>query len=586
MTTRLIRFAPYALFAGLMVLPNMAFADPLEGMLTDGLTGYPIEGSVVRIAGTALTTTTDAEGRWSFDLPEGVYQVDFESTLGSEVHKTSLVRQAVPQYKPANARHYTSWFSEQGLPASSTPMGVPTTSGKLPADAPDTIVLPDPVTSPLALTVTDPIPRRIRVGRRQRPEEGCRNNPVIAIEEMDIDDYVKGVLPPEIGVFQSIPGALETYKAFGIAAKSYGLWFMLTYDESNRRNVDNPLPPDNYTWFHIDDTACNQRYSDERLTITTQAAEAVANKILVKKNEPSVLDKLEYAASCGRHGTLPEYGTTSALVPDMPPVNACAGRWCGHDSCAGHEDNPNLAGSDRCLVRGMCQWGTASWGESGRDYIWILQHYQPNLELRDLQGTEPVTEVEIRGYVYTRTEDIPGSALPGIDVTLNTGQSTTTNTQGVFSFTGVPLAQGSVTLTVNTPGYAMASQDKQLVSGEINWASIQLVESNQGGVDMGMRPVDMGTPTGELDMGSVPMPLDQGMTPGSPSPDQGGGGVAPTPGVAPEQDDDFAQILTTSSGVDGGCAHTTGSRAPIAPLAACLGLCFGMMCWRRRRDVA
>lgn len=571
MTIRHCAIAALTSVASLVCLPGLASADPLEGVLTDALTGYPVEGGLVRVAGTTHEVTTDAQGRWAFDLPRGVYQIDVDATLGAQAHHVSLVRQHVPQYKPAHARLYTTWYSDQGVPTSSTPMGVPTTSGALPSDAPDSIKLPMPSSNPLHLTVSDPIPRRIRVGRRERPEEGCRDNPIIAIEEMDIDEYVKGVLPPEIGVFRSIPGALETYKAFGVAAKSYGLWFMLTYDESNRRVVDAPLPPDNHTWFHIDDTACNQRYSDERLTLTTQAADAIANQILVKKGEPGTLDKLEYAASCGRHGTLPEYGTTSALVPDVPPINGCAGSWCGHDTCAGHEDNPNLAGSDRCLVRGICQWGTASWGESGKDYLWILSHYQPNLELRDLQGTEPVNDVEVRGYVYTLTEDIPGSALPGMNVALSDGQSTTTDAQGTFSFSSVPLMLGNVTLTASGSGYITTTQDKQLTAGEINWASVLIVPEGGTALDMGA-PRDMGS---TQDMAAGPTrDMGQGSTPG----DQGG-----TPSVDQGQSDpdEFDELLTTSSGIEGGCTQSApGKGSPVGP--GLLGL-LGLL-WARRKS--
>lgn len=547
LTTHTLMTHGLPLLAGCMILcsSSAALAEPLEGSLTDALTGYPVEGALVTVAGTNHTTHTDHEGKWSFDLPQGEYQIDFEANLEQKPSKVSLVRQVVPQYKAAQAHIYTSWFADQGLPASTTPMGIPTSSGALPDDAPHSIQLPGQ-NNPLALTVTDPIPRRIRVGRRQSPENGCSNNPVVAIEEMDIDDYVKGVLPPEIGVFQSIEGSSETYKAFGIAAKSYGLWFMLTYDESNRRTVDAPLPPNNYTWFHIDDTACNQRYSDERLGITTAAAEAVANQILVKKGEPQTLDKLEYAASCGKHGTLPEYGTTSALVPDDPTVNACAGSWCGHNTCAGHEDNPNLAGSDRCLVRGMCQWGTASWGASGKDYIWILEHYQPNLELRSLEVAD--ASVTVQGYVYTDPNDITGTVIVGADVSLDDGQSTLSNEQGLFIFNEVPVDAGTITVTASAAGYITNAQTKMLTEGETNWVSVQLVadsaDSDMGGGTGGGQ--DQGGQPSSSDMGSSPStPQDQGTTPSDPTGED-------------ENGENFDQLLTTSSGIDGGCNHTPG----------------------------
>ena len=524
--------------------PSQASAETLQGSLRDAMTGAPISGSEVVIEETPWRTTTDEQGRWELDLPPGRYTVTFTSRLGEETHRTELVRQHVPQIKPAEARHYTTWFVERGVPVSEHPMGVPTSSGQLPKEAPEAIRLPGGGggggVDPLTLTVADPIPRRIRVGRRARPKEGCRDNPVVAIEEMDIDEYVEGVLPPEIGVFQRIPGALETYKAFGVAAKSYGLWFMLTYDEDNRREVDAPLPPEGYTWFHIDDTACNQRYSDERLALTSEAAEAVADQILVKRGEAEVLDKLEYAASCGGHGTLPEYGSVEALVPDEPPVNACAGSWCGHDRCAAHQDNPFVPGDDRCLVRGICQWGAASWGAAGQDYLWILTHYQPNLELRSLQPDEQALEVEVRGYVYLDVQRIEASAVSGVEVTLSDGQRAVTDAQGVFSFERVALIEETLTLTASAPGYVTATRTKPLSPGEVNWASIQIMEERSGSPMEGPEEPLEGMGERASDMG----------------PSEDLGAVAP---VVDERDD-FDHLVTRSPGLDGGCAQ-----APQAP---------------------
>ena len=467
--------------AATLIMTTPAAADPLEGTLTDALTGAPIPGAEVRVTGTSFTTFTDDEGRWQFDLEPGTYTIELSASTGSELQRSRLVNQYVPQIKHANAHVFTSTFHDQGLPPRAEPLGVPGKSGMLPAEMPDTISL-YPDANPLALNVPNPIPRRIRVGRRQHPENGCRNNPIIAIEEMDIDEYVKGVLPPEIGVFQSIPGAAEVYKQFAIAAKSYGLWFMLYYDADNRRDAGGALPPNNYTWFHIDDTACNQRYSDQRMTITTDAAEAVANKVLVKKGEPGVLDKLEYAASCATHGTLPEYGSVDALVPDDAPENACAGSWCGHNNCAGHEDNPHVPGDDRCLVRGICQWGSASWGKSGKDYLWMLSHYQPNLELMDLDtGMIEAQTVTVRGFVYSDPADITGSAISTATVSLSDGQSQDVSDAGEFSFQMVPLELGAVTVTASAPGYISGTRDKMLEAGVDNYASIQLTAEASSG---------------------------------------------------------------------------------------------------------
>lgn len=572
-----------ALMTCILLTAGSAMADPLEGSLTDAATGIPIEGAVVRVMGTNLEVTTDAQGRYAFDLPHGKYELELVANVGGEVQRSRMVNQYVPQFKNASAHVFTSYFLDMGVPRVPGSPGLPAGSGQLPSDAPDSIKLPTP--NPAALTVTEPIPRKIRVGRRQRPEEGCRDNPVIAIEEMDIDEYVKGVLPPEIGVFRSIPGAAEVYKEFAIAAKSYGLWFMFTYDASNRRNTS-ALPPNNFTWFHIDDTACNQRYSDQRLDITTSSANAVANKILVKKGDRNTLDKLEYAASCGKHGTLPEYGSKNALVPDNPSVSSCVGSWCGHNGCAAHEDNPHVPGDDRCLVRGICQWGSASWGEDGKDYLWMLDHYQPNLEIRDLMDDQepPATSVELKGYLYTDANDVVGTSLPGLTVTLSNGATTTSNESGLYSFSMVPLDLGTVSLTVSAPGYEVATRDKELIPGEANWASLQLVPTGQ------MPPGNNTTPPGNNDSppnNATPnnnTPAPNNTTPSgnntTPPVDMGGNGQT-TPGGANGQAQ-LGPLVTESPGIEGGCAQ--GALPSGTPRGALLVALFGLFAiWRRQK---
>ena len=556
--------------AGLAVVmvPLGVAAEPLKGSLTDAVTGVGIAGATVRVLGTHHEVKTDALGRWAFELPRGVYEVELSAVVDGEVQVSRLVRQYVPQIKGAEAYVFTTRFYEQGVPARAEPVGLPAGSGHAPVGSPDSlpIVAPEAASSVLDLTIPGSIPRRIRVGRRERPTEGCSNNPVIAIEEMDLDEYVRGVLPPEIGVFRNIPGASEVYKTFALAAKSYGLWFMLYYS-GDRQRTTAPLPPNNYDWFHIDDTACNQRYSDQRLTITTQAADAVLNKLLTKRGNTSSLDKYEYAASCGKHGTQPEH--QSALVPDQPSVSSCVGSWCGHNSCAGHADNPDVPGSDRCLVRGICQWGAASWGEAGKDYLWMVQHYQPNLQITDLTATPLPRAVTLTGYVYTDPSDITGTGVGGVSVQLSDGQSAVTSAAGVFQFEAVALDQGTVTLTASKPGYLDASRDKELVEGTTNWASFQLSVDEDYMPDMGAPPADMGQPedmASAQDMGAAPVDMSAGQDMAS-AQDMGAdaGGLSK-----------LGPLLSTSPGIDGGCACRQAPGRPggaLGVVALGLGLC-------------
>ncbi|TXD37085.1 hypothetical protein FRC98_10125 [Lujinxingia vulgaris] len=549
-----------------MLLASPAFAGELSGRLADGWTDTPIEGATVEVLGLELTTTTDAEGRWEFDLPEGEYELAIEAPVFDDVHQSRLVNQRVPQLRPARAYVYTSDFFDRGVPAAPYPVGLPSTSGRIddPAGPLELWRLygSDPELASALYEIPASQPPIIRVGRRadHTGSQGCTDssNPIVAIDEMTLDEYVKGVLPPEIGVFRNLAGASEVYKAFAIAARSYGLYFVLRYGPGNRRNLGRSVPPHNYSWFHIDDTACNQRYDDQRLTITTNAAEAVSELIMVKRGSPSTIDKYEYAASCGKHGSRPAYQT--AIVPDNAPTSACAGSWCGHNSCAAHEDHPNVAGSDRCLVRGICQWGSISWAASGKSYTWMLDHYQPNTELRTLASAGSEAAVRLTGYVYEDPEDKINSAIPGATVRLSDGQQATSGANGAYNFDRVLLSESEVTIEASAPGYHTATLDKTLEAGVTNWGSIHL----------------------ELDPNWEPEPEDP-EDPEQPGDPADAGGDAPDVGVADVGVDDAGlddggtarpenpraggesqmSVLSASPGVSGGCQAAPGLPAPL-----------------------
>ncbi len=573
--SRLLRLS--ALVACLLVFaaaPADASAEELVGTVTDAATGLAISGATVRVMGTDRSTTTDEDGRFGFELPEGRYELGVEASFGDEDYQARLVNQWVPQYRDARILVYTDYFLEQGHEPREHAAGLPSTSGRLDDDAPDSVDLSDLFEdfNPTHLTIPDTPPTTIRVGRRQdhTGAQGCNDstNPIVAIDEMHLDEYVKGVLPPEIGVFQNIPGAPEVYKTFAIAAKSYALYFMLVYDSSNRRTIDRTVPPHDYNWFHIDDTACNQRYSDDRMNITTQAAEAVQRKILVDKSDADSLGKYEYAASCGTHGTRPEH--QDAIVPDDPGVSACAGDWCGHDDCAGHADHPNVYGSDRCLVRGICQWGAASWGEAGKSYTWMLDHYQPNLQVREIGNAGPET-VALVGYAYTDSNDISGSGVSDVTIDLSDGQTTRTDDAGQYRFDAVEVSLGTVDITASKAGYQTATRDKELESGQTNWGSIQIVAGSDNGDDAG--PVaDAGDAGNNADADGTEQP-DAGHA--------GDVGESSATDSGLQTASQLGPLVQESKGIDGGCS-TSHSPAPrplglIGLLAGCLVLGFGRL---------
>lgn len=562
---------------------SAAQAGELTGQLTDAATGVPIEGATVRVMGTNEVAQTGADGSYTFDLPSGTYELSIEARLGDEQFQSRYVNQRVPQRRAGSPRVYTDHFLDEGHARLSHAVGLPSFSGSFPEEGGGSVSISDLFgleANPLGLSVPSNTNPTIRVGRRQdhTGAQGCTDssNPIVGIDEMTLDEYVKGVLPPEIGVFRNIPGSPEVYKAFAIAAKSYALWFVAYYGPNNRRTLGRTV--DGMTWFHIDDTACNQRYSDDRLTITTNAAQAVASKILVDKSNPNNIEKYEYAASCGKNGTRPEH--QSAIVADNPSVSSCVGSWCGHNSCAGHADHPNVSGSDRCLVRGICQWGAASWGEVGKTYTWMLAHYQPNLEIKELGPAGPETVV-LTGYAYTNADDISGSGVADVDITLSDGQSTTTSAAGEYRFDAVRVDLGSVDITATKSGYETATRSKDLESGVTNWGSIQLVADTSSGEDTGTSQ-DTGT---VADTGGSSDDVGTNDTGATADAGSDIGGDVKDPNDANDSTDGqrkgFGPLVKPSTGTQGGCSSTpTGAPAGFALVLAV----FGVVGLKRRRS--
>ena len=307
----------------------------------------------------------------------------------------------------------------------------------------------------LHLELPEFIPNSIRVGRRDAGS--CSGNPILRIEEVDLETYAAGVVTAEIGVFRSLTsgadGQHEGFKTFAIAARAYALWFWARDPDAD---------------YHLDDTACNQRYvSGPYHELIVQAAEETAGTFLVKADSEFTIDKYEYAAACGRHGTLPEY--QEQTIPDVTGEVACTtGGWCGHSQCAAHEVNPDFPDEGRCLVRGICQWGTAERSARGDSYLEILAHYQPNLQTRSVI---PVITTRLLGVV--RADSIEtGAGVAGASVSLGQDLQTPTDEGGFFAFDA--LDPGQYELMVSAVGFTSAAMTVDVLEGRDNWASIAL----------------------------------------------------------------------------------------------------------------
>jgi len=525
----------YVLLA-LVVAPISAWADGpmLEGTVVSAWDGVGLEGARVVVAGGAASAVTDAHGRYRIDAGlvgatdvivhlEGAEPVRFVGQLPGEDRTLHVFDERV---------------SIDAAPVYGAPI-----PGRVQAQA-EPVRLDDLFEGGmLDARVGDALPATIRVGRRFATS--CSGNPVTRIDTVPLEEYVEGVLVPEIGVFKRVAGgpdsALEVYKAFAVAARSYAVWFYL----------QNPTAE-----YHLDDTACNQRYDEARDDFIRGAVDATAGVIMVAAHDAGLLDKLEYAASCGHHGTRPEY--QDALVPDPTSVTACVGSWCGHTGCAGHEVNPAVPGEGRCLVRGICQWGSVERSMQGDTWREIIAHYQPNVQLLGVEGG--TVDTLLVGYVR-EGDIIDGRGVPGVSVDLDTGERAITDDAGYFRFFDV--APGARTLTYSGGGIVATSQVKDVASGVTNWASMAVEREGGGVVDAG--PGDTGVPDvgpepdvgredvgGGADTGVPPTdtgsPVDTGIADTGASSDTGGGpSIQPGDGGTTGRTDAGAREPTASA---------------------------------------
>ncbi|NMB73811.1 MAG: hypothetical protein GYA21_01625 [Myxococcales bacterium] len=460
----------------------------LWGKVTDAVDGRPVPAARLRVVGLDNTAIADANGEYRVLVPgDDAWRVLVEAP-GYVPGELANQRPGGP---PGQARLYPErlWLAPGSPPAFG--LGPGTGLGPEPRG-------PVSLQGLLRASVPAQLPATIRVARYFNTS--CTGS-IQRIDEIDFQDYVRGVVNAEVGVFRGVAGgpaaAAECWKAFAVAARSYALHFILTQP---------------YDGYDIKDGACNQVYNDNRDADVSAAADATAGMILVKKADPDVIDRYFYAASCAEHGTEPGYAT-GTIIPDATPVRACVGSWCGHDNCAGHADNPEVPGSDRCLVWGTCQWGSVERSMNGETFRDILGHYQPNCAIREMGAPQKGT---LKGVVY-RAPDLQ-DRIAGAEVTLSGGPTVVYDGVTPWSF---ELDPGTYTVTARAEGFLPGSVERTVQAGVTIWGSIGLspVEDDGGDGDdggseeRGDASIDGGDP--ESDGGDSPADGDDGGRPKS-----------------------------------------------------------------------
>jgi hypothetical protein len=285
------------------------------------------------------------------------------------------------------------------------------------------------------------------------------------------EDYVKGVVYGEVGVFANMSsvdgasltpaqrqsGSAEVFKTLAVGSRSYALYWYLS------RQASDP-------GYDIRDGTCEQVYESARNLWIDDAVNATAGQVLLSANSLE-LEKLEYASSCKRLGTLP-YGISAVnpscavVVPDTTGIVACVGSWCGHEtSNMGHQEHPCDPSRCRCLVRGLCQWGAAERSFAGESYASILAHYQPNTVLFTLGSTydanTPPRYGKLIGYVRANDIYAADAGIAGATVSLSTGATTTTDADGYYEFLNLEASQTAL-IHVSATSFSPTDDSKYL----------------------------------------------------------------------------------------------------------------------------
>ncbi|MBN1633032.1 MAG: T9SS type A sorting domain-containing protein [Ignavibacteria bacterium] len=202
------------------------------------------------------------------------------------------------------------------------------------------------------------IPATIRVGRN------CTGTNCTTVEYYTLETYCKYVLPAEIyGCWGALSGGANSLRAFSVAVRSYGLWY-----------VYNPLSS---TYDICDNTYC-QVFGSTQNSYCNSAVDYTARYILV--NSSGVIMKTEYSAENNNKGCGNGYSGTGSTWP------------CIYDPVCLNA-TPNGHG------RGLCQWGTIRWatgtkvstsspcslgpshGYGTKTWQGILSHYYPSYTL-------------------------------------------------------------------------------------------------------------------------------------------------------------------------------------------------------------
>lgn len=207
------------------------------------------------------------------------------------------------------------------------------------------------------------------------------------IQEMDLDEYLKGVVCAEMGPewVTSTFGltkeqTLEALKSQAIASRSYACAKILGIVTKCRNCIG--------TEADVCTLSCCQRWKDETHSLSDKAI-ADTSKVVITYNGKII--KAFYSAFCG--GETIKYGDEDYL---QSVVCCCKDTWGSQEQL--EKDSHGW---------GMCQWGTVAMAKQGYNYEEILKHYYTSIELTSFNKSDDKSETP---------SDVKDNGTPGFEL--------------------------------------------------------------------------------------------------------------------------------------------------------------------------
>lgn len=308
----------------------------LHGHVVSAASGAPIEGATVRLADGLPSTQTNGRGYFTLHAPVAKTAPDelpaAESLIVEKAgYKTFTLSRTL---LAAGATHFAiDLVAGAGKTASDDMHKIAQAeAGPLPDIAPPAEVAAQAAASPVVGVVAVPLKSSIRVGT------SCSCTTCSGVSVLSAETYVKRGLNDEwIASWDA-----DSLRAGAVAYRSYGQWYAYHPIKSS---------------YDICSSTCCQVNDSDTHTNTDQAVNDTASVVVQKSG---AVFRSEYAAENNGNACANGYtGDPAASWPCMADSTCKGSTFNGHG-------------------RGMCQWGSQRWATSGKDWVWILNHYYNN----------------------------------------------------------------------------------------------------------------------------------------------------------------------------------------------------------------